>query len=381
MGYFVTYLIYVAVVARAIGWNADTSKIPTSLWILLAVYGLVLISQQPLTRRYTSYPRIYIVLQSALAIAMLYRNPTLDFIPLLYLPLCFQAVQFFHDMVGFTWIGILILSMAGTLLFGMDTEAGLTMMLVGGGSAILMGSFAHLINRTEQRQQENQGLLKDLQVAYSQLKDSATQAEELAAASERHRLVRELHDSLTQTLFSMNLAVQSAQLALGEDPLQAEEHLVRLQNLSHSAAGEVQALTGQTPLSSLTQGRLVAALNQLAEERLAQDGLQVTIEVDGQRSLAGPVEMTLYRIVQEALNNITRHAGVRQAMVRLNLESPRASLEIKDEGCGFDVGSLKEFSGFGLPGMVGRAGEIGWDLEINSHPGQGTLIRVEERAA
>ena len=115
-------------------------------------------------------------------------------------------------------------------------------------------------------------------------------------------------------------------------------------------------------------------------KRLAQDGLQVTIEIAGQRRLPGPVEVNLYRITQEALNNITRHAGVRQALIRLCLESPSASLDIEDRGCGFDRSGARHLDGFGLTGMTGRASEIGWKLEIKSVPGQGTQIHVEENA-
>ena len=380
MRYFVTYLIYIAVIARAIGWNQETSPIPASIWILLAIFGIILISERALTRRFPRYVRLYTLVQSALVISMLYLAPTIDFLTLLFLPLSFQAVQFFPNRIGFAWIGVYILAMAGRLLFGLEWEAGLTNVLAGGAANVLMGSFAHLINRTEHRRQENQRLFAELQEAYSQLKDSAAQAEELAAATERHRLVRELHDSLTQTLFSMNLAVQSAQLSMGEIPLQTDEHLIRLQTLARSAASEVQALTGQAPHRSLAHEGLAAAIQKLAEERLAQDGLQVTIEITGDRSLPEPVEANLYRITQEALNNITRHAGVRQALVRLHLVSPIASLEIEDEGCGFDMDSSKQLSGYGMPGMAERADEIGWVLEIKSRLSLGTCIHVEEKA-
>jgi len=189
-----------------------------------------------------------------------------------------------------------------------------------------------------------------------------------------------LHDSLTQTLFSMNLAVQSAQLAVAEGPQQAEEHLLHLQALAHSAAGEVQALIGQTPYPSLVQGGLAKAIQRLAEARLAQDGLKVAVEVSGQRKLPIPVEANLYRIVQEAFNNITRHAGVREAKVRLCLEDPIASLEVSDGGCGFDPTGPNPLKGIGLAGMAERAGEIGWELKIESQPGRGTVIRVGEKA-
>ncbi len=381
MRYLATYLVYIAVLARAIGWNQETAPIPASIWILLAIFGIILISQRALTRRFPLYPRVYTLVQSAVVITMLYLAPTIDFLPMLFYPLSFQAVQFFHDLVGFAWIGGFSLAMTGMFLFGMEWDAGVTMVLGSSGANVLMGSFAHLIARTEQRRQENQRLFRNLQEAYRQLKDSAAQSEALAAATERHHLVRELHDSLTQTLFSMNLAVQAAQLSMQEAPLTTSEHLARLQILSRNAASEVQALTGQVPLRSPAQEGLGAALKRLVEERLAQDGFQIILEETGQKELPEPTQAALYRIAQEALNNIARHAGVRQALVRLHLESPITSLEVVDEGCGFDLTGSEHADGFGLAGMAERAHEIGWELKIISSPGHGTRIRVEEKAA
>jgi len=381
MRYFVTYLVYVAVLARAAGWSQDSFPIPVPIWILLGVFGLLLFSEWAITRRYSWYPRIYTLVQSVLVITMLYIAPTLDILTMLFLPLSFQAVQFYPGRIGFVWIGVFSLAMLGLFFVGAEAEAGVAMILNSTGSNVLMGSFASLMMRTEQRRKENQRLFANLQTAYRQLKDSAAQTEALAAAEERHRLVRELHDSLTQTLFSMNLAVQATQLSIDGAPEQVDGHLIRLQSLTRSAASEVQALTGQTPLRHPTQAGLDAALRQLAEERLAQDGLQVTVEVTGQRELPETTQATLYRIVQEALNNITRHAGVGAAVVRLCLEGPRACLEIEDAGCGFDVPGSQQHAGFGLTGMASRAAEIGWEFEIQSQPGQGTCIRVEEKAA
>ncbi len=381
MRYLATYLIYIAVLARAAGWSQDSLPLPAPVWILLPIFGLILFSEPAMTRRFPRYPRLYTLVQSSLVIAMLYIAPRQDILPMLFIPLSFQAVRFFHDRIGFACIGVFSVAMLGMFLFGLEWESGLTMVLASSGANLLMGSFAHLMAHTEQRREENQQLLADLQRAYRQLKDSAAQAEALAAAEERHHLVRELHDSLTQTLFSMNLAVQAAQLSVAEAPNVAGEHLARLQSLTRNAAGEVQALTGQIPLRQPAQEGLGAALKRLAEERLAQDDLQVTVEVTGRRSLPEPVQANLYRITQEALNNVSRHAGVRQALIRLCLESPRASLEVIDGGCGFDLQGPERLNGFGLAGIAERAREIEWELEIKSHPGQGTHIRVEEKAA
>ena len=379
--YFVTYLVYLAVLARSAGWSQDGPPIPVPAWILLALFGVLLLSERPLSRALPWYPRLYLVLQSGLVIAMLYIAPTVDIFTLLFLPLSFQAVQFLPARAGFAWIGGFSLAMVGLLFVGMEWQQWIGALLLSAGANTLMGSFAYLTARTEQARAKNQKLFGELQGAYRQLKDSAAQAQALAAAEERHRLVRELHDSLTQTLFSMNLALQAAQLSAQQEPTAVPDHLNRLQTLARSAAGEVQALTGQAPLHPPAQGGLEAALRRLAEERLAHDGLQVALVVNGRRELPEGVQAALYRMAQEALNNITRHAGVRQAQVRLCLEKPCASLEVEDAGCGFDPKDSNRSSGFGLAGMAARAREIGWKLEIESHPGQGTRIRVVEQPA
>src|SRR5512136_327365 len=177
MRYLTTYLIYVAVIARAIGWNYETAPIPAVIWILLGVFGAILFSQQALTRRFPLYPRVYTLVQSGLLIVLLFLAPTLDFLPMLSYPLSFQAVEFFGDRIGFAWIGTFSLAIASMFFFGMEWEAGLTMLLGSGSVNLLMGSFAHMTARTEQRRQENQRMFGELQGAYRKLKDSAAQSE------------------------------------------------------------------------------------------------------------------------------------------------------------------------------------------------------------
>lgn len=379
MRYSATYLVYIAVFARALGWSQDSAPIPRLAWILLVVFGLILFSERAVSRRLPWYPRPYILMQSALVVAMLYSAPTVDFFPMLFYPLSFQAVQFFGARVGFACIAGFSLAMAGMFLFGLEWESGLTMILGSSGADVLLGSFAHLIRRTEQRRAENQSLFGSLQETYLKLKDSAAQSQALAAAEERHRLVRELHDSLTQTLFSMNLAAQAAQLAVQGTPNSAAEPLERLEALSRNAVREVQVLTGQRLQPELAKGGLGTALRNLSRERLEESGLQVRLEVLGARELPSEVQDNLYRIAQEALTNVAHHAGVREASVRLCLEDQLASLEVQDAGCGFVLRASSQTSGFGLNSMAQRARQIGWQLEIHSEPGQGTLVRVQEK--
>ncbi len=378
---FTSYLIYLAVLARAVGWTYAQGPLRPVIWILLGIYGLALFSESVLTGRWRWYPRLYILVQACLVIFLVYRAPTLDFIPLLFFPLSFQAVQFFGDRIGFTCIAAFTLAMAGMFFFGMEWGPGILMILLSGASNVLMGSYAHLITRTEKARRKNQRFFSELQGAYRQLKDQALQQEQWAAAQERHRLARELHDTLTQTLFSMNLAVQSALISVQETPQQTDAYLLRFQNLARNASQEIKGFKSQaSPRPGLAKG-LAEAIHELVHECRVRDNLLVSLEMTGNRRFPEAVEANLFRIVQEGLNNVVRHAGVDQAWVKICLEGEPAYLEVRDSGRGFETDKAGKTRGFGLGGMAERAGEIGWELEIKSRPGEGACITVREKAA
>jgi signal transduction histidine kinase len=370
------YLIYLAVLARTAGWGQDSFPVPLPVWILLIAFGLILATEPLLTRRLAWYPRLYTLVQSGIVIAMLYIAPIMDVLTMLFFPISFQVVQYFRERIGFVWIGVFSLAMAGMFLFGLELGPGVLMILLGTALNLLMGSYASLIRRTEESRRGNQGLLAELQAAYRALKDSAAREEQLAAATERGRIVRELHDSLTQTLFSMNLAVQAVQLSE-----EKRASLLRLQELSRGALTEVKTLFGADLNRASAADELVPALRQLVKERRTRDGLQIELDATGEAALLGFAAANLYRIAQEALNNVARHAGPCRVSVRLQLDSRPRYLEVEDTGRGFDATAQDRSHHFGLTGMEERAREMGWELAIHSQPGRGTRIRVQEKAA
>jgi signal transduction histidine kinase len=378
-----TGLIYAAVLVRAAAWYEDNPPAQGDVIALLIIFGLLLVSEPLFTRRFPRYPYLYLILQSSLTLVLLLSAPGMDFLPALFFPLSFQAVEFFDRRLGFLWIGAFTLAMSGPLIIGWDWQLpGFASVLINGGTSFLVGNFAHLIHRAEQASQENQRLLAEVEAAYHQLQDYAAQVEEYAASQERSRMARELHDSVTQTLFSMNLTVQGAQLLAGKDPERAAGQLDRLQELARSASGEIQVLVSQLRPRSVTGEGLEAALHRLAIERRERDGLQIQMEIRGdsqEKDMPEPVVMGLYRIAQEALNNVAKHAGTCEAILRLNLESQPFFLEVEDHGLGFEPDKVsRSLNHIGLPGMADRARELGWSLQIEAQPGQGTRIRVEE---
>ena len=153
-----------------------------------------------------------------------------------------------------------------------------------GGLCFLFGGYAYQVRKAEAARSETQRMLGELQVTHGQLREHASQQEELAAEQERNRLARELHDSVTQTVFSMNLTVQAARLLLENDRGRVADQLQRLEELAASAIREIQALVSSLRPAPAVAEDLSDALRRLAAERWSRDGLQVTVEVVGDRS-------------------------------------------------------------------------------------------------
>jgi signal transduction histidine kinase len=240
-----------------------------------------------------------------------------------------------------------------------------------------MGSYALATRRNQAAGAKNQELAEKLEAANRQLGSYSAQLSRMAIAKERNRLARELHDSVTQTVFSMTLATQSAVLLLNRDRGGLEEQLNRLSLLAQSALSEMHTLISELQPGKTAEVGLPAALHQhLASRRLEED-LSVTLEVTGDCPLDFKEEQALFRIVQEALNNIAKHAHTSQAFIRLHLDEP-FWVEIQDKGRGFDLKQAQMSGGSGLGIMWERAREIGWEVEVSARPGEGTRVRVEK---
>ena len=203
------------------------------------------------------------------------------------------------------------------------------------------------------------------------------QVRQLAAERERQHLARELHDSVTQTIFSMTLTTQSALLLLDRDRQQVAGQLHRLNQLVQSALADIQMLVSELASDARAGSGFVANLQQHLADRQRLDNLCVTLKIEGNQALRAEEEAGLFRIAQEALNNIIKHAGVSQATLRLHLVDP-FWMEIEDGGTGFDSQQARGGGRVGLTGMSERAAEIGWIFWVESCPGQGTRIRVEK---
>jgi two-component system nitrate/nitrite sensor histidine kinase NarX len=200
-------------------------------------------------------------------------------------------------------------------------------------------------------------------------------AEASAAAAERNRLARELHDAVTQTLFSSSLIAEVLPRLWERDPEEGRRRLEELRELTRGALAEMRTLLLELRPSTLVEARLRDLLRQLAESITGRARVPVALEVEGECDLDAEVKVALYRIAQEALNNMAKHAGASEATVRLCCLAGQVELWVRDDGQGFDPASLPPDS-LGLGIMRERAEAIGAKLTIESEAGRGTEVSV-----
>ncbi len=200
------------------------------------------------------------------------------------------------------------------------------------------------------------------------------QAERTAVVEERNRLARELHDAVTQTLFSASLIADVLPRLWERNPEEGRRRLEELRELTRGALAEMRSMLLELRPSALAQYSLADLLRQLAEAHAGRARLPVTVSVEGEeRPLPEAIQGALYRIAQESLNNVAKHAGPCQVQMVLSYKPNEVILSIVDDGRGFDPARTSVHS-LGLGIMGERAEKIGGTLEINSEIGGGTRV-------
>ena len=229
-----------------------------------------------------------------------------------------------------------------------------------------------------------------------QAEEALRQSElEKAVAAERSRLARDLHDAVSQTLFSAGLIAEAVPQSWEQDQKEGRQLLKELRQLTQGALAEMRTLLLELRPAALVEADLGDLMRQLAEVASAREGLPITVNVQGQGAVPPDVHIALYRIAQEALNNVVKHARASQVTLDFCFVPPvsaaeqpgeqssllnrtgglRVELEIRDDGRGFDLDAVPaERLGLGI--MRERAESVGARLAIESEVGCGTRVMV-----
>ncbi len=240
-------------------------------------------------------------------------------------------------------------------------------------SADEIGQLARQLNTMAAQLDENMRALRLLADQNAQLAEQATQ---LATVEERNRLARDLHDSVSQELFSLTMQSAAARRLVATKPEQAATQLGEIQATAQQALQETRSLIFALRPAQLDGRGLGPALRDLQTAARERQGLEIDVRIGGERRLPLEYEQALFRIVQEALANVVRHSGARSADVDLQYTDHTVRVVITDHGDGFDIEAPRNARSIGLDSMRERAAALGGTLMIESAPDQGTTVNV-----
>ncbi len=297
-------------------------------------------------------------------------------IVVLFLPLVLIGWQYgFHAVLRFSF-ATAALDMGLTILaVGISTVTELHVLLgIISLRTILYIIVGYMIARliADQRKQR-----QALAQANAQLAHYATTLEQLSTSRERNRLAHEMHDTLAHTLSGVTVQLEAVDALWETDSTAAKSMLAQSLNTTRSGLVETRRALQALRASPLDDLGLALALRNLAESLATRTGLSLDVSMPEHLEDINPtLEQCIYRVAQEAITNVDRHAQANHLSIHLDRENQHLSLTIADNGQGFWVDEVKSNNRFGLKGMRERAEMIGGTISIASEPGEGTKVQL-----
>ncbi len=341
------------------------------LYILIGIYGYAFVNKKE-TRDWLP---VYFAFQIPLSGLIVALGRGAGFNALLMMPLVGQSVVIFHRR------GILATSIAILLTYvaAVDYYSGGLANLWNNLATFLAGLvfvvvFTQLTVDQARARREVERLAQELEQANTQLREYAVQAEELAISRERNRLAREIHDGLGHYLTAIHMQIQAAQAVMQVDQPRSTELLDKARSLTKSALEDVRQSVATLRTSPEQNRPLVELVKGLLTDILSGD-LKTELKISGNlRPMNPQVELTCFRVVQEGLNNVRKHAHASQVLVHLDYsQGDKLQLSIIDDG----IGSEDLQGGFGLIGLKERVHLVDGEIDVTSAPGQGFRLMIE----
>lgn len=381
IGALVLYTNYVS--------GCDGGTISMRVWGIAGLLGLLIVTERyEIIRKADAESRqtavLLLVLRGVLVQSIVWLDCT-GLAIILYPVIPFAAVFALGRSAG-RIIGLVywVIVAAGALLMGsvqlMANFDQLTIVVIFTLLTLFMLRLADLMDREARRSQHTRELLARLETSHRQLQIYASQVAELATAEERNRLARDIHDSVGHHLTAINIQLEKAIMFRQRDPDQADQAVRDAKESAELALHDVRQSVG-----ALRQGGDTFSLRQaLAElvDHMDTTHLTVDLRVAGdENSFARPVLTTLYRVAQEGLTNVQKHASAQHVLLDVDLGADEARMKLRDDGDGFDSRSLAQLAAspdrsFGLQGLVERVELVRGQMSIDSDPQAGTELTV-----
>mgnify|MGYP001080596233 CR=1 FL=1 len=242
------------------------------------------------------------------------------------------------------------------------------------GRGFILGLIGWIVSRLVEVQRSQQ---KQLELTNQKLRKYAFTAERLAQSQERNRIARELHDTLAHTLSSLSVQLEAVKALFDINPDEAKKVLSKSIDNTRNGLRETRRTLKDLRSSELESLGLIGSINNLLSSAKERAGFQVNANFSKEaNSLNDEISHCLYRIVQEAIENIVRHSNAKNVTLSLQVTKHEVHLSISDDGLGFSKKNLKEKDAFGIRGMRERVEALGGTFIIHSNPKEGTRIEV-----
>ena len=339
---------------------------------LLLAFG-ILLARMPKAGSPDWHSHLYLAAQGSLVAGLLAMQPSTGIFPILYFILSPQAMLLLPQRPAILWIVAFILVTGGNIVIAQGWSEGLIALPIYAGGYFFFGIFAHALVRADAARRESQALLEELEVAHRQLQDYAARIEELAVVEERNRLAREMHDTLGHRLTVASVQLEAAQRLCPTDSERAASLVGTVRQQVREALSELRSTVAalRTPVEADLQLR--SSLRRLMAHFEEATGLTVhRVLPEEMPTLPDDHRLALYRVVQEALTNIQKHAEAQQVWLVLSTSDEAVTLLVGDDGRGLTLSH--DATGFGLRGLRERAGQLGGELHLEPRPGGGTQL-------
>lgn len=216
-------------------------------------------------------------------------------------------------------------------------------------------------------------LARRMNLMAQQIQDLLRVRQNLATSEERNRLARDLHDSVKQHVFATTMTLGTAKTLREQDPGVAWAMIDEAEDLSYEVQQELTGLIHELRPVELEGRGLAAALQEYGQRWSRQTGIEVSVSLHGERTIPQEVEQALFRLTQEALANVSKHAQAERVEITLACTEAGITLELADDGRGFDPASVSD-KGLGLRSMRERIEALDGELKVESTPGSGTCL-------
>lgn len=376
-GFWFFHLIFITVVARTVAISVEDGRFNPAVYSLLGGFLILSLIFQFAMKKGSRFPHLYFSIQTAVVFTLLLTEPARDYYAMLFVALGLAVSRTMSEGKVRFWLVVLCAAPCIGLLLTFGVSESLTYMPSYVGGVLLVGLYGRATVKATTASARSEQLLRELETANRRLQAYAEGAKESATVEERARLARELHDAVTQTIFSMNLTAEAAKMAHTSDPARVPVMLDRIQELAGDALGEMRSMVEQLRQQGAAETSLITALEKHLALRERRDGFRISLAVEGRERGSPETRDALFRTAQEALNNVLRHSGAKEAEVTLRFDAERATLAVRDRGIGFDPAGQRGGKSFGLLTMRERVEALGGRLGVESAPGRGTLIRAE----